>query len=374
MKKNLLIASLLVTGLLASCSKETGEVPPQEQQELKFSVATDIAETRATPVLGEAFPTTVGTAPAPVDRNTFAIYAYNKIGTNYLAAKVLDGVTATVSGNPYTVALAGSPYYKPLDSEGHAIYCISPASLKTSATVTSVASPSPTMAITHTVPTDFAAQPDVLYAQIAPNAAAFPQNIGLLFKHMLTRVTFQCKLTGTTNATSVTIKSLALNNVVGTGTLTLDSGAENWSNNTATTSSFSVTLGANAKELVGGTIDEVDTPNSGTGGYTNVFADGVTNNSFLMIPANTATLNAGSLGVVVTIVANGISQDYPFNIADLGGKNWSGTSTPAPWVRGNNVNYRLELNMSKLIPELTISSVTVEKWGNPEHVDIPLNP
>ena len=355
MKKNLLIASLLVTGLLASCSKETGQVPPQGQQELKFSVATTDVPTRATPVVGTTFP-----------NGQFKIHGYNKVGASY-TTKVLDGAIATVAGA--AVTLDGT-YYKPLVSAGSAIYCIYPSTV--SALATDVPDATPTLAITHTVPTTFATQPDVLYARDV-NGTTFPQNIDLVFDHMLTRVTFQCRVINNPSNAVVKISSITLNDAVSTGTLTVGlTGDPTWSNNTAT-DNYTATVGTS--KVIGSTYDlKPDTEGDGTEGdneknYTNVFASTDKNNSLLMIPASITQLNA--MNMVVTVNING--TDVTLNpVTGIG------TTTQAEigsgWLKGKNVNYRMELDVNKVMPSIKITTVRVNDWGDPEHVDIPLNP
>lgn len=345
------------TAIMSSCVNENPEIQNPDERPLKFMIEADEPElsTKAAPVTG-------GLLPAPSD---FGIYAYTKNGAAHTQYQDMNGKTVTAV-NSTTVNLGGT-YYWPVNGS-LVFYCFYPtqAAAGGASVLTPASSTNPDMTLTYTVPSAFASQKDLMYAY---NGSTTPgTGVSLKFYHGLTRVTVQCKVINNTNINaSVKVSNVALQNVMGKGVLTVNStGAASWTKSTKT--NFDVTLTTTTGKELGKTPSNdlgPDADGGGTDGYTNVFVS-TTDNSFLMIPMTNTEFGTNVSGLAVTLNVDGkIVGPYsiPLNTA----------KTNHEWKMGEHVNYRLTFDVSKETNPLSISSITVNPWGNQNNIDVGIN-
>lgn len=345
------LSVLLFAGaVFTSCDKPL-EQGGTEQQPGEIPIVLEQLEelmpssTRATPIVGTTLPAS----------STFKLYAYRIAGTSSAvgtAASAKAGyVNATATAATSTEVSFGT-YYWPLNTYDRLwFYSYYPDNMTG---VTFGADGDPKMQLaSYTVPTAWGSQKDFLYAYSAP--ATYGEAVGIVFKHAMSRITFQAVVTNRNGATGdVKISKIELVNALNKGTFTVgSSGSAAWTGKSTPLATYTTgTIGT------ANTIPDASpaaTPTNWT------YATTGTNESFLVLPMTKTELSTNATKIKVTASFGGVDLT-PTEIA-LGSLAYG---THDGWEANKWVNYQLKINLST--STISVSSVTVTNWGTAQNV------
>lgn len=342
MKKFNLFAMLFAAAaVMTACLNEKPEVTVKDTGaqpiELNLSEMEEVV-TRGTPITAENL----------VSGNKFRIYASSYNGSAY--SSLLGDNFGVVNADNSTAKLQNSSsedqtYYWPATSTKARFICYYLPDLQTPITSASFTAATPQLSFVYTLPA-YAAQRDLLFETTEVNK---PNGVSLLFKHALTRVTFELGGINNPNSTAVTMRSIEIKNARSKRTLTVGT-AGSWNAATPTDKSTYTATVTTAITAVAGT-----TPT-----YTNVLGG---TNAFLMLPMTKDEFTVAGTIVTVNLTVGGANVSYDVSIDNA-------SSTYPDWEMGKWVNYRMVLDVSNLVKPIVVTQVKVAPWGAQQNVNV----
>lgn len=341
MKNTKLLAMLIAsTAMMASCMEETPVTPIDSVPDdvIRLVMPQDEIQTRGTAVNT----TTLGVG------QKFRIYASSYTGSAYVS--LLPDNFGVVDADNTKASLqnasgTATTYYWPTNSVRARFICYHPYNA-TGVTPTYTAT-TPQLALAYIAPTTFDGQQDLLFATTEVNKNT---GVSLLFKHALTKVTFEGIITGNASGNVVKVNSVEIANARSKRNMTIGaSGA--WSAATLTdkitykAASLNKTLSTSYSSILG----------------TNVATD---TKVFLMIPMTKTEFGTDTkvnVNVTIGTTPNAVTKTCSFVI---------NTTTYPDWEMGKHVNYRFSIDVSKEAPVIQVTKVEVEAWGTQQNVDV----
>ena len=328
MKKFFMFAAMASVAL-ASCTKNEPAITPEQGEAILFNSPVVAPATKATTIADAvAFPHT--------NFDAYAWYSASEFDAENDAAVYFSKKTFTDAGSYWSATQAYWPKNGVLSFVAYA-----PA-----AEVTSPVCTAAKLTFNYTVAAEMANQKDLLYSDWVFNKTSVNQagtnafsetGIDLPFHHALSAVDFKLKAADADAASLIKIKSITLNAVKNTGTLTvLNTNAAEWSD---VNGSANYTVLANADGEANATV------------ITTTATDVSVDAEFMLMPQTTTT----TLSVAYYMSTEGgwIAQSTPVNLS-------------LAWEKGTRYTYTIVFDLD----EIKLAPVVKEDWATSD-ADVP---
>lgn len=348
MKKNRLFMFAVAAAIFASCSQESVIDSEVMKQSNAIGFSTYKSVTRGNPVDDNKEFMTVG--------NTFGVTAF--ISTEGITSPYMgyaDHGAKIIYGTNWGYANENEKAFWPMKGETLDFYAYAPFG---NDAITTTFNKTAGMTLNYTVPAAEADQVDVMYASaMAVGKPASGNSVNMPFKHALTQLHFRIATKAERLKIDIAANGVAINQVMGTGVLSLTAHNTSWSN-LSTPANYTVT-----SEAITGEYTGLST------GYKTI---GTANNALMLLPQQFAALSEGT-GAYLTISCKiyqqlsdtekvflkGDADNYAVITIPISSTNAEGTEI---WEMGKKLTYNLLIsgNLTELDPiEFTTK---VEGW------------